>query len=111
MTSTFNPPALATVPDSATNARAVSSFTALTRRVHELDLMRRRYGYYWTKLVGALVILTAWVLAFIPPPNLQVRSVERLDQSDHRQPARRHQLRLVAKQAQPTPRQSEQGRF
>jgi fatty acid desaturase len=61
----LNPPALATVPDSATNARAVSSFTALTRRVHELDLMRRRYGYYWTKLVGALVILTAWILAFI----------------------------------------------
>ena len=27
--------------------------------------MRRRYGYYWTKLVGALVILAAWVLAFI----------------------------------------------
>jgi fatty acid desaturase len=65
MTSMLNPPALATVPDSATNARAVSSFTALTRRVHELDLMRRRYGYYWTKLVGALVILTAWILAFI----------------------------------------------
>jgi fatty acid desaturase len=65
MTFTLNPPASATVPDSATNDRAVSSFTALTRRVHDLDLMRRRYGYYWTKLVGALVILAAWVLAFI----------------------------------------------
>ena len=27
--------------------------------------MRRRYGYYWTKLIGALLILAAWVLAFI----------------------------------------------
>jgi fatty acid desaturase len=65
MTSTLTPPASAPGPDSATNARAVSSFTALTRRVHELNLMRRRYGYYWTKLVGALVILAAWVFAFI----------------------------------------------
>src|SRR4029453_11922344 len=65
MTSTLNPPASATVPDLASNARAVSSFTALTRRVQELDLMRRRYGYYWTKLVGALVILVAWVLVFV----------------------------------------------
>ena len=27
--------------------------------------MRRRYGYYWTKLIGAVLILAAWVLAFI----------------------------------------------
>jgi fatty acid desaturase len=65
MTSTLNKPASATVLDSGPSTHAGSSFTALTRRVHELDLMRRRYGYYWTKLVGALVILTAWVLAFI----------------------------------------------
>ena len=65
MTSVLNRPPSATVPGSATNDRAVSSFTALTRRVHDLDLMRRRYGYYWTKLIGALVILAAWVLAFI----------------------------------------------
>ncbi len=65
MTSTLIPPASASAPDSATNARAGSSFTALTRRVHDMDLMRRRYGYYWTKLIGALLILAAWVLAFI----------------------------------------------
>jgi fatty acid desaturase len=65
MTSVLNRPASATVPASATNDRAGSSFTALTRRVHELDLMRRWYGYYWTKLVGAVIILAAWVLAFI----------------------------------------------
>jgi fatty acid desaturase len=65
MTSTLIPPASASAPDSATNARAGSSFTALTRRVHDMNLMRRRYGYYWTKLIGALLILAAWVLAFI----------------------------------------------
>jgi fatty acid desaturase len=27
--------------------------------------MRRRYGYYWSKLIGALLILVAWVLAFL----------------------------------------------
>jgi fatty acid desaturase len=65
MTSVLLPSASAIVPDSATNDRAGSSFTALTRRVHDLDLMRRRYGYYWTKLIGALLILAAWVLAFV----------------------------------------------
>jgi fatty acid desaturase len=65
MTSTLDPPASVTVPDSAANARAVSSFTALTRRVHELGLMRRRYGYYWTKLIGAVLVLVTWILTFI----------------------------------------------
>jgi fatty acid desaturase len=65
MTSTLDHSEPVTVPEQVTNARAGSSFTALTRRVHDLNLMRRRYGYYWTKLIGALVILAAWVLAFI----------------------------------------------
>jgi len=43
----------------------VSSFTALTRRVHELGLMRRRYGYYWAKLIGAVLILVTWVVVFL----------------------------------------------
>ena len=42
-----------------------SSFTALTRQVHELGLMRRRYGYYWTKLIGAVLVLAAWVVGFV----------------------------------------------
>jgi fatty acid desaturase len=42
-----------------------SSFTALTRQVHELGLMRRRYGYYWTKLIGALIVLAGWVTGFV----------------------------------------------
>ena len=45
--------------------REGSSFTALTRKIHELGLMRRRYGYYWAKLIGAVLALTAWVLAFV----------------------------------------------
>jgi fatty acid desaturase len=27
--------------------------------------MRRRYGYYWTKLAGAVVLLAGWVVAFV----------------------------------------------
>ena len=29
--------------------RSVSAFTALTRSIHEMGLMRRRYGYYWAQ--------------------------------------------------------------
>ena len=43
----------------------MSSFTALTRQVHELGMMRRRYGYYWAKLGGAVIVLAAWVVGFI----------------------------------------------
>jgi fatty acid desaturase len=53
-----------TIP-SAAPERAGSSFTALTRKVHELGLMRRRYGYYWAKLAGAALVLTAWVVAVV----------------------------------------------
>src|SRR4029453_18627427 len=42
-----------------------SSFTALTRTVHEMGLMRRRYGYYWAKLIGAVVLLAVWVASFV----------------------------------------------
>ena len=42
-----------------------SSFTALTRAIHDLGLMRRRYGYYWTKLVGAVVAVVAWIVVFM----------------------------------------------
>jgi len=30
-----------------------------------MGLMRRRYGYYWAKLIGAMLILAAWVAGFI----------------------------------------------
>jgi hypothetical protein len=30
-----------------------------------MGLMRRRYGYYWAKLIGAVFILAAWIVGFI----------------------------------------------
>ncbi len=42
-----------------------SSFTALTRQVHELGLMRRRYGYYWSKLIGVIAVLALWGVVFV----------------------------------------------
>ena len=44
--------------------RSGSSFTALTRSIHELGLMHRRYGYYWARLIGTVLILIAWVVGF-----------------------------------------------
>jgi fatty acid desaturase len=46
-------------------AKPGSTFTALTRQVHELGLMRRRYGYYWSKLIGAVLVITAWIASFV----------------------------------------------
>ena len=43
------------------------------------------------------------------PSDVQIRPVERLGQPDHREPTGRDQLRLVAEQAQPAPREPEQG--
>jgi hypothetical protein len=34
----------------------------LTRTIHEMGLMCRRHGYYWAKLIGAVLILIAWVV-------------------------------------------------
>jgi fatty acid desaturase len=45
--------------------RQVSQFTELSRRVQDAGLMRRRYAYYWTRLVLAALSLPAVVLAFI----------------------------------------------
>jgi fatty acid desaturase len=37
----------------------------LTRSIHELGLMRRRDGDYWAKLIGAVLVLAAWVVGFV----------------------------------------------
>jgi fatty acid desaturase len=58
-------PSQSSAPASPSRDRAGSSFTALTRSIHEMGLMRRRYGYYWAKLIGAVLILAAWALGFI----------------------------------------------
>lgn len=55
-----------TPPDSVARSRpTTSSFTLLTRRVHELGMMRRRYGYYWTKLIGSVAVLAGWTAGFV----------------------------------------------
>lgn len=46
-------------------ASSASHFTALMQGVHDQGLMRRRYGYYWAKLVGAGLVLATWVTAFV----------------------------------------------
>jgi fatty acid desaturase len=46
-------------------AASASDFTELARRVKDAGLMRRRYGYYWTKLIGVPVAFAAAILLFI----------------------------------------------
>ena len=58
-------PSQSSAPVSPIRDRAGSSFTALTRSIREMGLMRRRYGYYWAKLIGGVLILAAWVVGFI----------------------------------------------
>ena len=48
-----------------TRDRSVNDFTALSHLVMASGLMRRRYGYYWTKLLAVPVVLAAFVLVFI----------------------------------------------
>lgn len=48
-----------------TPAHTGSDFTELAAMVRGSGLMRRRYGYYWTKLLAVPVVLAAAVLAFI----------------------------------------------
>lgn len=40
----------------------VSSFTELSRQVRARDLLKRRYGWYWSRIVGLVLTFTAaWV--------------------------------------------------
>lgn len=41
----------------AARARQVSDFTALSRTVQDAGLMRRRYGYYWTRFAVLTLVL------------------------------------------------------
>jgi len=45
--------------------RATSDFTALAHQVQQAGLMRRRYGYYWTKLIVAVLALAGWTVGFL----------------------------------------------
>ncbi len=42
-----------------------SEFAVLSRMIREQGLLRRRYGYYWTKLIGLPLLLAVGLLAFI----------------------------------------------
>ena len=43
----------------------VSAFTELSRQVQDAGLLRRRYGYYWTKFTGMVLLGLALVAAFV----------------------------------------------
>jgi fatty acid desaturase len=59
-------PVLRTRPTSAGRGGAsASEFTELARRVKDAGLMRRRYGYYWTKLALIPVLFAVSIAAFI----------------------------------------------
>ncbi|NLP84989.1 acyl-CoA desaturase [Microbacterium sp. CFH 90308] len=45
--------------------RAGNDFTELSRIVTSSGLMRRRYGYYWAKLIGSVLVLAAAIAVFI----------------------------------------------
>jgi fatty acid desaturase len=45
--------------------RVVSDFTELAQRVRQGGLLRRRYGYYWTKLILLPLVLAAGLTAFV----------------------------------------------
>ncbi|TDN90930.1 acyl-CoA desaturase [Microbacterium sp. BK668] len=44
---------------------AVSSFTALTEQVRAAGLLRRRYGYYWSKLIGLPLAILGLLAVFV----------------------------------------------
>jgi len=46
-------------------ARATSAFTELAQQVRHQGLLRRRYGYYWTKLIAAPLVVAVCLAAFV----------------------------------------------
>ena len=53
------------VRSAESGAPPTSEFTELARRIKDAGLMRRRYGYYWTKLMGVPVVFAAAIALFI----------------------------------------------
>jgi len=49
----------------STNGRGASEFTTLAKTIREQGLLRRRYGYYWTKLIGLPLVLASGLCAFV----------------------------------------------
>ncbi|WP_309067836.1 acyl-CoA desaturase [Microbacterium sp.] len=48
-----------------TSAKLTNDFTGLSAIVTASGLMRRRYGYYWTKMLAAPLVVAALVFAFV----------------------------------------------
>ncbi len=46
-------------------SRNGSEFTALAKTIRDQGLLRRRYGYYWSKLIGLPLVLAGALLAFV----------------------------------------------
>ena len=47
------------------SGRAGSEFTALAKTIRDRGLLRRRYGYYWSKLIGLPLVLAGGLLVFV----------------------------------------------
>lgn len=58
-------PVLTTTTEARPRDRQVSDFTALTRTVQEAGLMRRRYGYYWTRFALLTLALVGLGVVFV----------------------------------------------
>ncbi|WP_159498540.1 acyl-CoA desaturase [Microbacterium sp. 18062] len=54
-----------TVPRSAGPGRRASEFTSLAQVVRDSGLLRRRYGYYWAKLILTPLVLAGCLVAFV----------------------------------------------
>ena len=46
-------------------AQAVGSFTALADQIRAAGLLRRRYGYYWSKLAGLPLAVLVMLAIFV----------------------------------------------
>ncbi|MFB2597328.1 fatty acid desaturase [Herbiconiux sp. P17] len=55
----------AAAPRAAKAHRNNSEFTELAQRIQESGLLRRRYGYYWTKLLLVPVVFAACIWLFV----------------------------------------------
>ncbi|MDQ1576553.1 MAG: hypothetical protein QOH55_1703 [Microbacteriaceae bacterium] len=45
--------------------RPTSDYVGLSRQIQDAGLMRRRYGYYWTKLCGAVALFAIAIAVFV----------------------------------------------
>src|SRR6476620_2354913 len=49
----------------STTPKAPNYYTELSQMVTSSGLMRRRYGYYWTKLIAAPLVFAGVLTAFV----------------------------------------------